>query len=86
MILSISKGHSLRNTLSCNYVIQYCLDRKALKKAVYVDARKDHLRAIDYVDGKEILEECEKLSLISFLQKVALYLSDWLSECDSVEE
>jgi hypothetical protein len=52
------------------------LDRKALKKAVYVDARKDHLRAIDYVDGKEILEECEKLSLISFLQKVALYLSD----------
>ena len=43
--------------------------------AVYVDARSDNLRAIDYVDGKEILEYIKKKSLISLLKEVAEYIS-----------
>lgn len=43
--------------------------------AVYVDARLDNLRAIDYVDGKEILEYIKKKSLISLLKEVAEYFS-----------
>ena len=48
--------------------------------AVYVDARQDNLRAINYVDGKEIQEKIKNKSLISLLKEVAEYISNGVHE------
>ena len=60
----------MRNTIGSNYVIQYCLDRKVLNKAVYVDARMGHLRAIDYDNGRDMFEIYQDMPFIRFLESV----------------
>ncbi len=64
----------MRNSLSSNYVIQYCLDRKVLNKAVYVDARKDHFRAIDYDNGEDIVVRDPEKTFLTFLESVILIM------------
>ena len=54
--------------MTSNYAIQYCLDRKALNKAVYLDARMGHVRAIDYDNGLEIFESYQQMPFIRFLE------------------
>jgi hypothetical protein len=70
----------LRNTLASNYVIQYCLDRKALNKAVYVDARKGEPRAIDYENGQDIFESYQEMPFIRFLESVTLFMTQSLTD------
>jgi len=70
----------LRNSLASIYVIQYCLDRKALNKAVYVDARMGHLRAIDYENGQDIFEIYQEMPFIRFLESVILFMTQSLTD------
>jgi hypothetical protein len=46
------------------------MDRKALNKAIYVDARMGYLRAIDYDNGQEIFESPQEMPFARFLESV----------------